>query len=190
MVDLPEEVIRRAQEGDAQAFEQILTHYEELLYGVVARYFSREADQEEALAEVYLALVRSLPRFAFRAKFSTWLYSLAQRTCFRLLREQHRRQRLSHLEVGSSSIDSYQGPASGSAAEQRVEKLRAALERLNGDYRTVIRLRLEEGRTVEETARMMGKSYTAVTTLLYRALKTLRAYLEEEEEEEEEGSSR
>lgn len=182
MVDLPEEVIRRAQEGDAQAFERILAHYEELLCGVVARYFNREADQEEALAEVYLALVRSLPRFAFRAKFSTWLYSLAQRTCFRLLREQHRRQRLSYP---ASSIDSYQDPASDSAAEQRAERLRVALERLNGDYRTVIRLRLEEGRTVEQTARIMGKSYTAVTTLLYRALKALRAYLEEEERKEE-----
>jgi len=179
MVNLPEEVIRRAQQGDAQAFEQILAHYEALLWGVVARYFARETDQEEALAEVYLALVGALPRFAFRAKFSTWLYSLAQRTCFRLLREQRKHQRLSYPAAGSDMIDSYWVPASIWADEQRAEKLQAALGRLNGDYRTVIRLRLEESRTVEETAQMMDKSYTAVTTLLYRALKTLRAYLEE-----------
>lgn len=182
MVNLPEEVIQRAQQGDAQAFEQILAHYEELLCGVVARYFAHETDQEEALAEVYLALVQSLPRFAFRAKFSTWLYSLAQRTCFRLLRGQRKHRRLSHPEAVSELIDPYWDPASISADEQRTERLRAALSQLNGDYRTVIRFRLEEGRTVEETAQVMDKSYTAVTTLLYRALKTLRSYLEEEEE--------
>lgn len=180
MVDLPKEVIRGAQQGDAQAFERILTYYEDLLCGVIARYFNREPDQEEALAEVYLALVQSLPRFAFRAKFSTWLYSLAQRTCFRLLREQRKHQPLPHHKATSDLIDPYGEPASLSADEQRAEKLQAALGQLNGDYRTVIRLRLEEGRSVEETAQVMGKSYTAVTTLLYRALKTLRSYLEEE----------
>ncbi|MFQ5853449.1 MAG: RNA polymerase sigma factor [Candidatus Binatia bacterium] len=180
MVDLPEEVIRRAQQGDAQAFEQILTHYEKLLCGLVARYFVSETDQEEALAEVYLALVQALPRFAFRAKFSTWLYSLTQRTCFRLIRDQHKHQCLSYPEAGPAPIDPYWDPAIIWADEQRVEKLQAALSRLNGDHRTVIRLRLEESRTVEETAQMMDKSYTAVTTLLYRALKTLRTYWEEE----------
>jgi len=126
--------------------------------------------------------VKSLPRFAFRAKFSTWLFSLTQRTCFRLLREQRKYQRLSGPRAVSDLIDPYWAPARISADERWAERLQAALGQLNGDYRTVIRLRLEEGRSVEETAQVMGKSYTAVTTLLYRALKTLRSYLEEDEE--------
>lgn len=176
--ELPEEIIRRAQTGDSQAFEQILDCYEMMLCRIVARYFPDETDQQEALSEIYLTLVRALPSFAFRSMFSTWLYGLAQRTCLRLLRAQRRKP------CGAREVPEIPDPRTDPAdiyeGERRVERLRSALGRLNGDYREVIRLRLEEGRSVEETAQILGKSYTAVTTLLYRALKALKAHLEEE----------
>ncbi len=179
--ELPEEIVRRAQAGDVHAFEQILERYEPMLCRIVARAFPDENDRGDALAEIYLALVQALPSFAFRSSFSTWLYGLAQRTCLRLLRGQRRtldlmRELTPEPECPAPKAD----PEEVWEAERRRERLRRALERLNGDYREVIRLRLEEGRSVEETAKLMGKSYTAITTLLYRALKTLRAYLNEE----------
>jgi len=184
--ELPEAVIRRAQEGDERAFEQILDRYESLLCAVVVRHFARPQDQEDALAEVYLALVESLPSYAFQARFSTWLYGLAHRTCLRLRREARRSGPAPEAQISDPLWE--REPECGEAwspeawweAERRREKLQQALKRLNGDYREVIRWRLEEGLSVEETARKMGKSYTAVTTLLYRALKALRAYLQEE----------
>ena len=176
--ELPEAVIRRAQAGDVQAFEQILDRYEPMLCRIVARAFPDENDREDALAEIYLALVQALPSFAFRSSFSTWLYGLARRTCLRLLREQ--RRTAEYFESEFECPDPKADPEGFWEDELRRERLQRALERLNGDYREVIRLRLEEGRSVEETAKLMGKSYTAVTTLLYRALKTLRAYFNEE----------
>lgn len=183
--ELPEAVIRRAQEGDEKAFEQVLDRYEALLCAVVARHFSQPQDQEEALAEVYLALVQSLPSYAFRSRFSTWLYGLAHRTCLRLWREQRRASSICAEEMSHAELEDAEpfDPEIRWEAERRRERLRQALEQLNGNYREVIRLRLEEGLSVEETAQRMGKSYTAVTTLLYRALKTLRMQLQEQEED-------
>jgi RNA polymerase sigma-70 factor (ECF subfamily) len=65
-------------------------------------------------------------------------------------------------------------PSGEAAANEQEGALRRALERLPEDYRQVILLRHEEGKSLEEIATLLGRSYNAVRKLWARALDRLQ----------------
>jgi RNA polymerase sigma-70 factor (ECF subfamily) len=69
------------------------------------------------------------------------------------------------------------GPEALAIAASEVERVRAALRALPDDQRHVIELRLTEGRSMSETAALLGRSPDAVRQLQHRALVALRARL-------------
>src|SRR3954451_13548810 len=70
-------LVRRASEGDMEAFEELVMRHADGVY-VVLRRFGLDDDEARGVAEeTFLRAWRGLPRFEGRARFFTWLYRIA-----------------------------------------------------------------------------------------------------------------
>ena len=85
-------LIERAQKGDHEAFRVLVERHQRRVFSVIAHLLRRPADVEDIAQQVFLKAYLALPRFDFRAAFSTWLYRIAVNECYDYLRR-HRAQK-------------------------------------------------------------------------------------------------
>jgi RNA polymerase sigma-70 factor (ECF subfamily) len=72
-----EELMNRYRDGDARAFEVLYTRHKGPLYRYLLRQCGAAALAEELFQDVWMNLIRTRERYEARAKFTTWLYTLA-----------------------------------------------------------------------------------------------------------------
>ncbi len=84
-------LIDAAQQGDRHALDQLLRSEYDRIYAVCRRIMGNDADAADGCQEALLAIVRGLPRFDNRSKFSTWAYRVATNACLDELRRKGRR---------------------------------------------------------------------------------------------------
>ena len=83
-----EELMTRYRDGDARAFEVLYTRHKGPLYRYLLRQCGAAALAEELFQDVWMNLIRTRERYEARAKFTTWLYTLAHHRVI----DHHRRQ--------------------------------------------------------------------------------------------------
>lgn len=83
--------MRAAQQGDRAALDTLLREHYDRVYAICRRLAGNDADAADATQEALMAIVRGLPKFDGRAKFSTWSYRVATNACLDELRRRGRR---------------------------------------------------------------------------------------------------
>jgi RNA polymerase sigma-70 factor, ECF subfamily len=170
--DSDENLAKRAQQGEKEAF---LALYDRYLSKVYNRVKSRVPFQyaEDVTQEAFIALLRSLHTFKQRSRFSTWLYTIVNRQIADFYRQRYR-----ELENKSVSLDLVENFVSdpGSHAQHSDERvvIQKAMYRLPEHYQEVILLRFADGLTFAEIAQHNGKSLEATKSLYRRAIQALR----------------
>lgn len=144
-------LVDAAQGGDRAALDQLLRLHQPRIHAVCRRITGNDTDALDATQDALIAIVRGLPRFDGRARFSTWAYRIATNTCLDELRRRKRRPDLGATDdVGGTHLDhqtDHAGPGASrtadSGADQVVERLAidAALARLGPDFRAAVVLR-------------------------------------------------
>src|SRR5580765_8173935 len=86
------ERVRRARNGDAEAFRGIVEAYSRPLWRAAYRVLDDTAAAEDAVQEAFLRAWRALDRFDEKAELSTWLYRIAINAAIDLKRERRRRE--------------------------------------------------------------------------------------------------
>ena len=171
------ELVAQAAQGDETA---VLTLYEQHKTAVHTYVYYRvggdRALAEEITAGVFLRMVAGLPRFVYREwPFLAWLYTIA-RNC---INDYYRRDgRYASLPLSEQYPDKTAGPEQQAQRSLEETHLLQAIARLTEIQRDVVILRFIEGRSVAETAVLLGKKEGAVKTLTRRALAALRRQLE------------
>jgi RNA polymerase sigma-70 factor (ECF subfamily) len=138
-------------------------------------------EPEDVVGEVFASVARGLPGFRGNEEaFRGWVFLVARH---RIIDERRRRGRRpvdprppDELPTMPAPVDTAQ-EALGALESQRLRRL---LERLTPDQRDVLLLRVVADRSVEDTARIMGRRSGAVKQLQARALAALRRAIEEE----------
>ena len=194
-IDNEPELVRRAQNGDKQAFSLLVKQYESMVYGFAFKVCRNEEKAAETLQDTFVNVYRKLDQFNGKAKFSTWLYQIVTNNCLM-------KRRRSKLDESSVSIDSSENGAEDSEREGEGAPLHAlvslkhtpqdemvnkelreildtAILKLPMEQRIVFVLRDVEGRSSEETAKILKLSDPAVKSRLHRARVFLRAQLQE-----------
>lgn len=151
-------LIRDAQRGDQKALDQLLRMHQDRIHAVCRRLAGNDADALDATQEALIAIVRGLPRFDGRAKFSTWAYRVATNACLDELRRRNRRpdpglpefETTDHTPVGGANP---RDPAETVTARLDVDR---GLAELPEEFRTAVVLRDVAGLDYAEIADVLG----------------------------------
>jgi RNA polymerase sigma-70 factor (ECF subfamily) len=187
-------LLRRAQTGDPKAFAELVRRNEDMIYSFAFKVCRNKAFAEETLQDTFVNVFQKLKQFDGKSKFSTWLYSIVANNCLM----KHRRRK---LEKSSVSIEEPVMPKHSHSEEERQniqllpvwrqtpldetmtselrQLLDTSIQQLPVDYRLVFILRDIEGRSAEETAKIMKLSIPATKSRLRRARVFLREQLKE-----------
>lgn len=171
-----EELIARCQQGDEQAFRELVDRYKNLVFAVVARSAGNPSRVEDLAQEVFLRIHRGLPYFRGDAKLTTWIY----RIVLNLLSQDAERRRGSRevaLDPDVAAHEPRTNDRSVSDLELR-DRLEKALARLPANYRLLIAGHYLQEVKYEDLAEALGIPVGTVKTHLHRAKKQLRAWLE------------
>jgi RNA polymerase sigma-70 factor (ECF subfamily) len=183
------ELIRRAQGGDVEAFCRLAREYERRVYALALHYCRRPEDAEDLSQEVWLNAFRSLAGFRFESSFHTWL----RRIMVNAFLNHRRSETLTRDEVKTSvRLDSLEemlgeqtltpGLADAGAEDDYQRRILAgsvmrALGELTEQQRLIFLLKHREGMTGQEIADSLGCSAGTVKKSLFRSVEKLRAAL-------------
>ena len=186
---LDTELVVRAKAGDLEAFEALISRYEQRVYSLALRMLRQEQDAEDVTQQTILSALENLSGFRSEASFSTWLLRIATHAALKIIRKRKGLNTVSLEEETEGTIDSDAIPHPNYIADWRqspeelVHKneikrlLDEALSQLDEKHRLVFLLRDVEGLSVKETAEALGLSEANTKVRLLRARLQLRELL-------------
>ena len=180
-----EQLIRRAQQGDNGAFEELLLLHQKKVYNLCLRMSANPDDALDLSQEAFLRAWRSLGQYQFEANFSTWLFRLTSNICIDFLRRKKRRQETSLTESYDDSDegaelsvpDAQPGPEQQAMTNETKIELARAMEQLSPEHREILQLRGIEDLQYEQIADILGVRVGTVKSRLARARLALRKIL-------------
>ncbi len=147
------ELVSAAQRGDRQAVETLLRRHHDKIHSICRRLAGNDADGMDATQEALVAIVRGLPRFGGRARFTTWAYRVATNAALDELRRRARRP----VPGLPAERDDTLGPTAGTDPADvalRVD-IDAALAQLPEEFRVAVVLRDVAGCDYAEIATIL-----------------------------------
>ena len=180
-----EQLIRRAQQGDNVAFEELLLLHQKKVYNLCLRMSANPDDALDLSQEAFLRAWRSLGQYQFEASFSTWLFRLTSNICIDFLRRKKRRQETSLTESYDDSDegaelsvpDAQPGPEQQAMTNETKIELARAMEQLSPEHREILQLRVVEDLQYEQIADILGVRVGTVKSRLARARLSFRKIL-------------
>jgi RNA polymerase sigma-70 factor (ECF subfamily) len=181
------ELVQSAQQGDMNAFEELVYRHDKKVFGIAARYVNSAEDAKDIYQEIFLRVYRGLSKFRFQSEFSTWLYRIATNVC---LTHQNRRKKNFPLlrdyqpegdDVESRALSVNSDPSHSS--DQRTlsseisQRVQEAMNELSPQQKLVFTLRHFEGYKLKEIAGMISCSEGAVKKYLFTATQRMRQQL-------------
>jgi len=169
-------LLEAARAGGEWAWTEIYYTYAPKVRGYAAS--QGVGDPDNLVGEVFLQAVRNLHSFAGNEDgFRSWLFTIAHRRMLDDRRRVHRRPE----QLTAEPLDRATAPAAEDLVLDGLgsDRLRAGLESLTTEQRSVLALRVIADLSVEEVARIVGKRPGAVKALQHRAIDRLRKTLEQ-----------
>jgi len=182
------DLVKRAQEGDFSAFEELYVRYEKQIRVVLYNILLHDADTKDAHSETFAKAYQNLASFREEAQFSTWLYRIAKNTALNLLRKHKRRPVVSltrddgeEFYEENSFIDENISSNAGRQIENKElqNKLNESLARLSEEHRMVVTFFDVQGMSHAEIAAIMKCTEGTVRSRLFYAHKQLQKYLKD-----------
>ena len=178
-------LIRRAQRGDADAFEQLLLEHQKNVYNLCYRMAGNPDDAMDLSQETFLRAWRCLDQYQFASAFSTWLYRLCSNICIDFLRRRRRQQTVPlTFEDADGEEQTYAVPDVQPLPEEQVElkltreTLAAAMAQLLPEHRAVLQLRVVNEMSYEQIADVLDIQIGTLKSRLSRARNQLKKILE------------
>jgi len=180
-IEVPVEVVRAAQAGDARAHETIYRVCRRPIYTLIRRLVVRTAIADELFQETFVEVLRNIGAYSGEGAFGGWVRSIAVSKCLMYLRSPWHRSLL-YLDQDDEAtvpvvlLDPATHPDAQAAASADVERALATLPALT---RSVVWLHDVEGYTHGEIARLLGRTASFSKSQLARAHARLRELLEQ-----------
>lgn len=184
-------LIQKAQKGDTNAFGTLVASYEKFIFNVACKMFSNSEDASDIAQEALIKAYKNIDKFDFNSSFSTWLYRITVNACIDEMRRRKGRESISIDAEDEESGLALQIEDTSLGAEERViqnetvSEVRAAIDKLSEEHKTVIILRDLQDMTYEQVAQTLDLSIGTVKSRLARARKSLKDIILKDREQKE-----
>lgn len=178
-------IMLRVRDDDRAAFNQLVEQYQHRLVGIMTHLVGNAEEAEDLAQEVFLRVYRNRKKYTPQAKFSTWLFTIANNLALNALRNRGRKPVVA-LEASESGplgarpeeqlARDHRGPTPSFGLRQAelADRIRTALDTLNERQKMAVVLNKFEDMNYAEIAEVMGLTTKAVKSLLSRARMRLR----------------
>ncbi len=163
------ELVRRAAQGDQEAFSRLVARYQRPVVTFAYRYLGDHEEAEDAAQDAFVRVYFSLPRLRNPEKLASYLFTTALNVC-----RKRRRRCPEPLPAASETAES---PEEQTLRQLEHERVAQAIAALPEEYRVTVSLRVDEGLTFAEISEIIGASEGALRVRYHRAKEMLRVAL-------------
>lgn len=176
-----QELVVRAQSGDADAFGELYDRYVDMVHRYLRFRVASPQVAEDLTSETFLRALRRIGSFTWQGSdIGAWFVTIARNLLADHYKSGRYRLELVTDDVGGSGrVPLTEGPERAVLTAMQNEVLLAAVRTLGAEQQECIALRFLQGMSVRETALVMGKNDGAVKSLQHRAVRTLGRLLPE-----------
>jgi RNA polymerase sigma-70 factor (ECF subfamily) len=175
------ELIDEALAGNAEAFGGLVTKYQDRLYNTVVHVVGSTEDARDVVQDAFVQAFVKLETFRRDSAFYTWLYRIAFNVGISHLRRKKPTASIDQIQedAGQQPIDDVEAPSDRMEQQERAVRIRAGLEQLNEQHRTILVLREIDGSSYEQISEILSLPVGTVRSRLHRARMQLRDQLKE-----------
>jgi RNA polymerase sigma-70 factor (ECF subfamily) len=186
-----EALMVRYQKGEVRAFEILLTRHRKPVFNFILRFVRNRAVAEDLLQETFMRVIKGAPNYQRKAKFTTWLYTIARNLCVdQSRRAKHRKHPsldapLKAGDAGNSGTLLDVVPGTDMATDRQAvsqqlhHTLHRAIDTLSEEQREVFLMREFLDMPFKQIAEVVGVPENTVKSRMRYALEKLRLELEE-----------
>jgi RNA polymerase sigma-70 factor (ECF subfamily) len=173
-----EALIARHRAGDPDAFPEIYREHVAAVHRRLTRILGPIAEREDLIQDVFLALHRTLPRFRGDAQLTTLVHRIAINRAYEHLRRQSRRAaRLVEGWFFEDVAALHGSPELQSAAREDLTRVFACLARIKPKKRIALLLRVVDGLSFDDIARLVDATPEAVAKRVQHGMRELDALM-------------
>lgn len=185
------ELVRRSQEGDLDAFEELVSRHERKIYTTAYRLIGNHEDANDLAQEAFLRAFQAIKNFRGESSFLTWASRIVTNLCRDELRKRYRtpvesldeRITLDEGEVAKQVPSTDLQPDQAYEIKELQEKLQNLINTLSPEFRLALVLRDLQGYSYEEIAGQLDCSLGTVKSRINRARNYLKDKLLAEREQ-------
>jgi len=171
-------LIKAAQEGDQEAFEQLVRSYDRAVLRLAMNLLRSPEDARDVYQEAFLRVYRNLGSFRLDSSFQTWLYRIVTNLCLDHLRRRKVRREeppdpIEYAREERAEVD----PQRTLLSKELGARIRQVLGGLTARERTVFELRHYHGLRLKDIGDTLGTSEEAAKNCLFRVTQKMRVAL-------------
>lgn len=171
-------LVDRCLGGEPAATRELFRRHQRRVHASLFRVLGTNRDMDDLLQDAFLQVFQSLRSWRAEASLATWIDRIAVRCAYRYLASRGRR--IATEPMADDDGDARAAPDDGLGARRQlardgVARLYAALDQLTPAARLAFTLHELDGRSLAETAALVGSSVTATKLRVWRARKRIEA---------------
>ncbi|MFA6308278.1 MAG: sigma-70 family RNA polymerase sigma factor [Clostridia bacterium] len=178
-------LIKRAKNGDVEAYEDLVRAYYKTVFNIALRMFSNNEDASDITQEVFIKIYKSIGTFEGKSSLKTWIYRITTNLCLDEFRSRKNMKVVSFDEQIEQSNDRYNiefktesiTPESNLLKKEVKEALNIAITELPKDLRIALILRDVQNLSYEEISSFLKCPQGTVKSRISRARQLLRKKL-------------
>ena len=175
VLETDEALMTAASKDDLNAFETLVRRHQNRIYRVAYQMLGAEEDAWDTSQEIFIKVYNARHSYVENAKFTTWLYRIANNAVIDKIRQNKRNQRVSSLDESYSEPKSEDRTTHHSLLLKEVKgQLAEALNKLSERQRSMVILKYYEGFSVKEIADVFECATGTVKATLFQAIRHLR----------------
>jgi len=178
-------LVAEAQAGDFNAFDALISRYQERVYATIYHMTSNHEDANDLTQETFIKAHKALKNFKGDSSFFTWVYRIAINKTINFLKG---RKNKIHLSLNDLDFNAEHDPELVAFVSENTprrdlnlselhEKLNEAMQKLSDVHRLVVTLHDVQGLSHEEISKMMDCNTGTIRSRLFYARQQLQGYL-------------
>ena len=179
-MSVDQELVQRVQAGDKNAFDVLIIKYQQRIINVITGFVHDPVEAQDVAQEAFVKAYRAIPNFRGDSAFYTWLYRIAINTSKNHLTARARRPPTSDVDAADATnvydapeLKEFETPESNLVSDELEQAIHQAIDELQEDTATAIKLREFEGMSYEEISEAMECPIGTVRSRIFRARESI-----------------